>query len=107
MICPSCSSIWRHQHRRLELQDEEDFGVWHRATVEKVLPDATVVLRYDNERATYVTDLTKHHYRWIYGDDTYKINGPPQERKPIVDGLVMPAEVAIAESRAVLGADAI
>ena len=55
------------QPRTLELQDVEDHNKWHRATLERVLPDATVVLRYDHQpKVTNIVDLTKERYRWIY-----------------------------------------
>ena len=59
----------RHQQRMLELRDHDDFTVWKRAVIEKVLPDSTVVLRYDGDpHHTHVVDLTQHCYRWVYGD---------------------------------------
>ena len=54
------------QPRELELQDHDDHHVWHRARLERVLPDARVVLRYDRHpRTSRIVDLTKERYRWL------------------------------------------
>ena len=59
-----------YQNRRLEIRDRNDFTLWKRATLEKVLPDATVTIRYDTEpHRTHIVDLTQHNYRWIYGEE--------------------------------------
>ena len=55
------------QTRTLELQDAEDHHRWHRATLERVLPDSTVVIRYDSTPTdSHIIDLTKERYRWIH-----------------------------------------
>ena len=55
------------QPRMLELQDANDHHVWRRATLERVLPDATVVLRYAaTPKNTHIVDLTRERYRWLY-----------------------------------------
>ena len=59
-----------NQPRRLEIRDKDDFTLWRGATLEKVLPDSTVLIRYDSERHfTYVVDLTQLCYRWIYDEE--------------------------------------
>ena len=55
------------QPRTLELQDSEDHHLWRRAVLERVLPDAKVVIRYsDTPKATHIVDLTRERYRWVY-----------------------------------------
>ena len=39
----------KYQERRLEIRDPNDFTVWQKAKLEKILPDSTVALRFDDE----------------------------------------------------------
>ena len=60
-----------YQQRRLEIRDTRDFTIWKRGTLEKVLPDATVMVRFDHDsHRTHVLDLTQHCYRWIYEEES-------------------------------------
>ena len=66
-------SIQRHgnyQTSRLVMHNA-DHHTWRKATLERVLPDATVVIRYDDsKRNSHIIDLTKERYRWIYSEAT-------------------------------------
>ena len=46
------------QERRFEIRDAEDFSVWKKGTLEKVLPDSTV-----EPQRSHIIDLTRHCYR--------------------------------------------
>ena len=61
--------IKQYQNKRLEFQSTEDQTVWRPGTLERVLPDATVVVRYDDDKSyTEIVDLTQERYRWLYED---------------------------------------
>ena len=60
----------KYQNKRLEFQAENDQTQWRRATLERVLPDATVVVRYDDDKSfSEIVDLSTTKYRWIYAEE--------------------------------------
>ena len=61
----------QHQNKRLEFQSSEDSNEWRPGTLVSVLPDATVVVRFDDDaHNTEIVDLTKERYRWLYAEAT-------------------------------------
>ena len=62
-------SLADDQPTRLEIQDQRDQNIWHKATFEKFLSDGKVILRFDKQPAVTVPlDLTKERYRWLYSE---------------------------------------